>query len=131
MSLENEVVTVVNRTSKPLQATWNGRPYDIPPYPARIALPKIVALAARFQNPIMGVGSPAEDWSRKSEYLVGIVEDKDPIDPIEQTDEVQRWDFRALNGSNFIIERPRGGGYKTEVRQPQKANMQDTAFDKP
>ena len=129
MSDMNQIVTVVNRTSKPLHATWNGRPYDIPAYPAKISLPKIVALAARFQNPVMGRGTPMEDWNIRSEYLVGIAEDGDPIDPIEQTDALQRWDVESLNGRNTEVIRPRGASI--EVRQPQSTIRDTGGFVKP
>src|SRR3990167_2545000 len=104
----NEIVTVHNRSSKELHATWNGRQYDLPPYPQKIVLPRIVALAARFQNPIMGKGTPMEDWNIRSEYLVGIEEDNDPITPIEQTNALQRWDTEVLSGPNTEVIRPRG-----------------------
>lgn len=124
----NETVTVANRSSKPLLATWDGRPYDIPPYPEQVRLSRIVALAARFQNPIMGRGTPAEDWNSKSEYLVGIVEDNDPITPTEQTDEPQRWDSYLVNGPNTEVIRARGG--YSEVRQSQP-KAEDGGFVKP
>lgn len=127
MSNHSEFVTVVNRTSKLLQATWDGRPYDLKP--GENLLPRIVALAARYQNPIMGMGTPMEDWNIRSEYLVGIKEDNDPITPIEQTDHPQRWDTRAVNGDNIEIVRPRGAAY-SEVRAPQLP-MTDGAFVKP
>ena len=114
----DEIVTVANRSSKSLNATWNGRPYVIPAYPQRVSLPRIVAVAARFQNPIMGRGTPLEDWASKSEYLIGIVEDKDPIEPIEQTTAPQRWDSELVNGPDTEIIRPRGGA--AEVRQTPK-----------
>lgn len=114
----NEFVTVANRSSKELNATWNGRPYSIPPYPQQIQLPRIVAVAARFQNPVMGRGTPLEDWASKSEYLIGIIEDKDPIDPIEQTNALQRWDSELVNGPDTEVIRPRGG--VSEVRQAPK-----------
>ena len=126
----NESVTVRNRTSKWLKATWDGRPYDIPPYPEKVQVPRVVALAARFQNPVMGKGTPMEDWSIRSEYLLGIEEDQDPITPIEQTKEPQRWDTIMVNGENIEIVRARGGAY-TEARQPQAANLQDSAFATP
>lgn len=119
-----EIVTVANRCSKELGATWNGRPYTIPPYPQRVSLPRIVAVAARFQNPIMGRGTPLEDWSSKSEYLIGIVEDNDPLEPIEQTNSPQRWDSVLVNGPDTEVIRPRGG--VSEVRQAAKS--QDVGF---
>lgn len=103
--MTNEFVTVVNRTSKVLHGTWDGKPYDIAP--GENHLPRIVAIAARYQNPIMGKGTPLEDWSIKSEYLLGIVEDGDPIDPIEQTAAPQRWDSNLVNGPNVEVVRAR------------------------
>lgn len=121
MSDLNEIVTVVNRTSKPLQGTDNGRPYDIPP--GEMHLPKGVALRVRFQNPVMGRGTPLEDWSTKSEYLIGIRELGDDCSPIEQTTEPQRWDTQMVNGTNIMIVRPRGGTYAPEVRQPLSPDL--------
>ena len=114
-----EIVTVANRSSKSLNCTWNGRPYAIPAYPQRVALPRIVAVAARYQNPVMGRGTPLEEWSSKSEYLIGIVEDSDPIEPIEQTNAPQRWDTELVNGADTEVIRPRGG--TSEVRQTAKS----------
>lgn len=115
----NEFVTVANRCSKKLNATWDGKPYVIPPYPQQITLPRIVAVAARFQNPVMGRGTPMEDWASKSEYLIGIVEDRDPVTPIEQTNSPQRWDSELVNGPDTEVIRPRGG--VSEVRQTPKS----------
>jgi len=120
MSDLNDIVTVVNRTSKLLKATDNGRPYDLPP--GETKLPRGVALRARFQNPVMGRGTPLEEWSSKSEYLLGIVECGDDCSPIEQTDAPQRWDTEMVSGSNAIVVRPRGGNYTPEVRQPRSAD---------
>lgn len=129
MSDYHEIVTVVNRTSKDLIATWDGKPYDIPAHPKRVALPRIVALAARFQNPIMGKGTPMEDWNVRSQYLIGILEDNDPIDPIEQTNAPQRWDTESVNGPNIEVIRARGG--MAEVRQPQAPVQETGGFVKP
>ena len=126
MSDLNEFVTVVNRTSKPLKGTWNGRPYDIPAN-GEVHLPKKVALAVRFQNPIMGRGTPMEDWNVRSEYLIGIRECGDDCSPIEQTNAPQRWSTEMLSGPDAQVIRPIGGGF-AEVRQPQKAALEDTGF---
>lgn len=122
-----EIVTVANRTNKPLIATWNGRQYDLPPYPAQIALPRIVAVAGRFQNPVMGRGTPLEDWSSKSEYLIGIVEDKDPINPIEPSGAPQRWDSSLVNQGEMEVVQTRGS--RAEVRQAARST--DVGFTKP
>ena len=117
---ENEIVTVVNRTSKPLKGTHNGRPYDIPVGESHFSLE--VARFLRFQNPVMGRGTPLEDWSSKAEYLVGIKELGDDCSPTEQTNEPQRWDTHMVNGPNSVVIRPRGGGYAPEIRQPVSAD---------
>jgi len=108
-----EIVTVVNRTSKMLKGTWNGRPYDIKPGESHF--PRLEAIAFRYQNPIMGRGTPMEDWNSKSEYLIGIKELGDDISPIEQSDAVQRWDMELVNGRNVEIVRGRAP-YSAEVR---------------
>lgn len=125
----NEVVTVVNRSSRLVTGTRNGRQYDIPPYPGRISVPRNVARAIRFQNPVMGLGTPNEDWSSKSEYLVGIVEDDDPVDPKEQSTAPQRWDTYLVNGPNTQFVRPRGG-YE-EVKQAPQVHSETGGFVKP
>ena len=130
MSDLNEVVTIVNRTSKMLHGTYNGRPYDLPPGESRYS--KREAIYFRYQNPVMGRGTPFEDWSTKSEYLLGIKEDGDDCSQIEQNDSPQRWDTRMLSGSNTEVIRPRGGGYAPEVRQPQASIASgDGGFVKP
>ena len=110
----NETVTIVNRTSKLLHGTWDGKPHDLPPGEYRCS--RLEALAFRFQNPVMGRGTPLEDWASKSEYLIGIVDDGDDISPIEQSSAPQRWDSGLVNGSNVEVIRPRGGGFSPEQR---------------
>ena len=116
----NEIVTIVNRSSKPLKGTYNGRPYDLPPGESHHVL--MAARFFRFQNPVMGRGTPLEDWSTKAEYLIGIKELGDDCSPIEQTNEPQRWDTQLVNGPNVAVIRPRGGGYAPEVRQPRSTD---------
>lgn len=122
-----EIVTVVNRSSRRLTGTWGGRQYDFQPYPAETHVPRVVAVAARFQNPIMGRGTPMEDWASKSEYLLGIVEDKDPINAIEQSNAPQRWDSELVNGPNAETIATKGS--RAEVRQT--APNTDVGFTKP
>ena len=123
----NEIVTVVNRTSKPLKGTHNGRPYDL--LPGESKHPLEIAYFFRYQNPVMGRGTPLEDWSSKSEYLVAIKELGDDCSPIEQTDSPQRWDSGLVNGPNVEVIRPRGGGFTPE-RLPTTGPTAE-AFSKP
>ena len=113
----NATVTVVNRTSKVLHGTFDGRPYDIKP--GESFHPLEAARFFRYQNPIMGRGLPADDWSMKAEYLIGIKELNDDCSPVEQTNAPQRWDTEMLNGRNIEVVRPRGGSHIPEARQPQ------------
>ena len=126
---DNEIVTVVNRTSKMLKGTFNGKPYDIPPGESRFTRQE--ARFFRYQNPIMGRGTPLEDWSVKSEYLIGIKEDNDPVDPVEQTNAPQRWNTEMVNGSNVEVVRPRGGSYAPEIRQHVSIADDGQGFSKP
>ncbi len=75
-----EYVILVNRTSKPLEATWDGKRYPL--QPGDNPLPRAVAEAAKRQNPIMGTGG---DGMWDMDYLVGIKEFGDPLTPVEQS----------------------------------------------
>jgi len=75
-------VTIVNRSSKPVQATWDGKQFSLAP--GKHEVPLIVAEAIKRQNPVMGTGGH-EIWDGQ-QYLVGIVNHGDPTDPIEQSD---------------------------------------------
>jgi hypothetical protein len=101
-----EIVTVVNRSSKPVKGTWDGKPYVIQPK-GRSALPVIVAEAIKRQNVVMGSEDP---YSGEMTYLVGIEEQGDPTSPIEQTNSVTRMN-RAPLGKNEEIVKGHNGLY--------------------
>ena len=113
----NEIVTVFNRTSKPRIGTYNGRQYDLPPGESQHILK--AARYFRYQNPIMGRGTPMEDWNIRSEYLIGIKELGDDCSPMEQTDAPQRWDQRAVNGPNAQVVPARGATWGEARAQVQ------------
>ena len=92
----NEVVTIVNRTQKTLQGTFNGIHKDITPGEHRVTYEQ--ALFYRNQNPIMGRSTPLEDWAMRAEYLIGIKESGDDCSPVEQSSAPQRWDSDLVNG---------------------------------
>ncbi len=76
-----EFVTLVNRTSKNLQGTWDGRQFKVPP--GESMHPKAVAEAIKRQNPLMG----SQGYElHETIYLVGIKEQGDDLSPIEQSD---------------------------------------------
>src|SRR3990167_7122318 len=121
-----ETVTVVNRTSKPLNGTWDGRQYIIPPGESKF--PKLEALGLRYQNRIMGVGTPLEDWGQKSDYLIGILESGDDCSPLEQSNAVQRWDTSIMSaGKDIEVVRGKSNMYAGGTNRLPV----ETAFDKP
>lgn len=75
-----ERVTLVNRSSKHLTGTWNGRQFKV--VPGEQYFPRDVAEAIKRQNPIMGTQGN-EIWD--VQYLCGIKEDGDDVSPAEQT----------------------------------------------
>lgn len=87
-----EIVTVVNRSSHPLTATFNGKHYVL--QPGENKYPLVVAFAARRQNPRMGSEHPMNP--NRFDSLVGIVEHGDPITPLEQSDAIERMDRSKL-----------------------------------
>jgi hypothetical protein len=71
-----QYVTLVNRSTKTLSGTWDGREYKIPP--GKNSFPSAMAEKFKLQNPIKGTQDP---YSLDCQYLLGIVELNDPIDP--------------------------------------------------
>ncbi len=88
-----EYVICVNRTDGDLEACWGGRRYPLKP--GDNPLPLRVAEAAKRQNPIMGSGTNMWDM----EFLVGIRELGDPIDPVKQSDSLELMDPVQLHGA--------------------------------
>jgi hypothetical protein len=89
-----ELLTVVNRTTKPLEAIWDGKRYALPV--GKSAHPAIVAEAAKRQNPVMGSEDP---YTLTMQYLVGIEEHGDDCSPIEQSKDIERMNRRLLQNS--------------------------------
>lgn len=100
----SEFVTLVNRTSTVLHGVWDGRHYDM--NPGQHTFPEIQALKFKEQNPIMGSEDP---YTLQKEYLIGIVEHKDDISPVEQTSNIERWNRSRLVGAK-PVEVVRGNG---------------------
>lgn len=92
------MVTLVNRTSKPLIGTWDGRKYVI--NPGKHEFPDYKAQKFRDQNPQMGSENVR---TGDITYLFGIVEDGDDISPVEQnTDAIEKWDRKTLGGTKQV-----------------------------
>lgn len=90
-----EYVTLVNRSSKTLNGTWDGRHFDVAP--GQHMFPRKVAEAIKRQNPIMGTQG-REIWDVK--YLVGIVEFGDEVTPIEQSNSIELVDPAILHAAS-------------------------------
>lgn len=85
-------VTLINRTSKPLIGTWNGLRHSI--NPGKNSFPEAIAVKFKEQNPILGTLDP---YSMDRDYLLGIVEHSDPIDPVEQSDAIELLDRKKMD----------------------------------
>lgn len=85
-------VCAVNRSSKPLEALWDGRRYFLTP--GDNALPETVALIAKRQNPRMGTASPYV--ADMCDSLIGIRERGDDCSPLEQSEAKELFDRKQL-----------------------------------
>lgn len=90
-----DFVQLGNRTKAPLNVTYDGKQWTLPPFPATIAVPKIVADAACRQHPIMGTEDP---YNPRSYGLLVYVKEWDqlPSTPIEQSASLERLDRSLL-----------------------------------
>lgn len=110
-----DFVTVVNRTSKPLEAIWDGvrRTFEPGETPNT---PKGMAEAARRQHVIMGTADPYE--MAVADYLIAIKELNQDCSPVEQTDSVERWDRTLVPGGQRAVEIRKGRGGSYQSRDP-------------
>lgn len=100
-------VTLKNRSSKTLTGQFDGKSYNFPPgYEGKWA--ENIALKFKEQNPVMG----SEDWfSGYKQYLMGIVEHGDDLEPVEQTGSKMAWDQSTVMlppGTQLAIVKGRG-----------------------
>lgn len=122
-----EIVTVVNRTSKVLQGTRNGRHYDI--QPGESAFPVNVAEAFRRQNIKMGSENPR---TGEVTYLIGIKEHNHDCSPLEQAaDAVERWDRTQLPAMKQNVEVVAGDNGIYSVRDVAQSLPLSSNFVKP
>jgi hypothetical protein len=103
-------VTLVNRTSKILNGTWDGRTHNI--HPGKNSFPEFMAYKFKDQNPIMGSQDP---YSLELQYLCGVEEDGDDISPIEQTDKVELLDRAKLRNAIPVVVVQGEGLYRPNV----------------
>lgn len=121
-----EFLTVVNRSSKPLEAVWDGRRIPLPV--GKSAHPTLIAEAAKRQNVVMGSEDPRTGFV---DYLVGIEEWNDDCSPIEQTLEPERWDRAHLPGGKEAVSVVRGRTGLFGARDVQSPLPTDGAFVNP
>ncbi len=123
-----EFVTLVNRTSKFLNGTWNGKQFKVAPGPQ--TFPMRTAQAIKAQNPKMGTqGSEIFDV----EYLCGIKELGDDVSPTEQSDAKELMNSKVLHGNKRMME-VQGETSMYRTRQSVAAdlpNMNVAGFEKP
>lgn len=118
-----QYVTLVNRSSKVLKGTWDGRHFDLAP--GQHQFPEIQAVKFKEQNPVMGSEDP---YTLQKEYLCGIVEHHDDISPIEQTESLERWNRSKLMGAK-PVEIVKGNGiYTPSLDAPNRLPGDGTGF---
>lgn len=121
------MVTLVNRSSKPLIGTWDGKHTVIAP--GKHEFPDYKAQKFKDQNPVMGSEDPR---TGHIEYLMGIVEEGDPIDPIEQNlNAIEKWDRTRLAGArpSEVVPGDNGLYGRSSVAAAPLSNS--TGFSKP
>lgn len=113
-----EVVNLLNRSSRPVEGKWDGRPYVIKPG-AKESLPIVVAEAIKRQNVVMGSEDP---YTGDMEYLVAIIEHNDPQSPVEQTRTVTRMNRTQIAKPDEAVVDGRTGLYSLRDLAPPPAN---------
>lgn len=77
----SELVTIINRSSTPLESTWDGKRFILEPgIKYEMSRPK--AEKCRDQHPVMGT---YDKFTGEMQYLVAIIEDGNPTTPVEQS----------------------------------------------
>lgn len=120
-----DTVHVVNRTSKPLEALWDGYRHTIPV--GESLQPWLVALAAQKQNILMGSQDPRENYNDFGAVvsLVAIKEQGDDESPIEQNyNAIEKWDRSLMPGGVAAVHVVHGRtGYGAVPRSPQSSDI--------
>lgn len=102
-------VKLVNRTSKDLVGVYDGRQHVLPAG-STTEWPEVIAFKFRDQNPRFGTENI---YTGAKQYLLGIIENSDPIDPIEQSDAPSVIDFRTIYvPPGARLEQQKGNGVR-------------------
>jgi len=98
--MQRDPVTVINRTSKPLEVIWDGRVRNIPL--GKSTHEWVVAEKAKEQNVLMGSQDPR---TGDIVYLVAIEELGEDSSPIEQNPNPrERWNRSYLPGGHEAVQ---------------------------
>lgn len=120
-----DTVTVINRTSKPLEALWDGHRHTIPV--GESLQPWLVAQAAQKQNVLMGSQDPRENYNDFGSMvsLIAIREQRDDESPLEQNAKaIERWDRRYMPGGTQSVKIvPGRTGYGSVSKSPQSSDV--------
>ena len=119
-----EYVVLVNRSSKSLKGTWDGRHYDIAP--GKHEFPKAQAEKFKEQNPIMGSENP---YTMVKQYLIGIEQNGDDCTPIEQSGAVELIDRKVTGDADNVVVLKGHGRYSQRDAAPLPSN--NTGFVAP
>ena len=90
-----DIVTLVNRTSKPLEGCFDGQRYVIGPRGEK-AMMANAAEQIKRQNPLMGSEDPSDP--RSPIFLAGIKEWDDDVSLLEQSESIERFDRSLTEG---------------------------------
>lgn len=130
---QTQFVTLVNRSTKNLTGTWDGKQHTI--VPGKHSFPAFMAQKFKEQNPVMGSANPqSEDPTtgryQDMQYLIGIVEEGDDISPIEQSTSVEQWDRGKLIGArpSMIVQGDNGIYSRASVSERISIAAPDTKF---
>lgn len=125
-----EYVCLVNRTSKTLLGTWNGREYKIAP--GKNEFPRAQAEKFVTQHPKMGTRDP---YTGYTEFLLGVVENGQDITPCEQDpsaltlddirEKLKTGEYQIIKGNGTF--QPQG----MDRPSPIAVHIQDVGFEKP
>ncbi len=106
---------------------WDGREYTVAP--GESAHPLIIAEAIRRANPIMGSD---DQMTGQLQYLIGIKDHGDPIDPIEQSDEIELYTRRQQRNAVPIMIVPGNQGmYAVKASNVRNPLPNELGFVKP
>lgn len=88
-----ETVTLTNRSSKTLNAIFDGQTFVLKPGDNH-GFPSVAVQYAKDQNPLMGSQDRYDFYGNK--FLVGVKAWGDPVTPLEQSDAIERLDRETI-----------------------------------